>query len=98
MSKAPAYTEDTKLGADLPRDAPTGQVYDDSYRTHGMNQPNPVVSDDAPVEDPMAKENPDSEAMLEKDEREAMDKSNILKGSRTRHAKPMGSYQEGEDE
>lgn len=34
----------------------------------------------------------------EQDEREAIDKSNILKGDRTRHAKPTGTYQEPSDE
>jgi hypothetical protein len=34
----------------------------------------------------------------EEDEREAIDKSNILKGDRTRHAKPAGTYQEPSDE
>jgi hypothetical protein len=34
----------------------------------------------------------------EEDERDAIDKSNILKGDRTRHAKPTGAYQEPGDE
>jgi hypothetical protein len=35
---------------------------------------------------------------IEQDEKEAIDKSNILKGDRTRHAKPTGTYQEPGDE
>lgn len=36
---------------------------------------------------------------VERDDKEAIDKSNILKGSRTRHAKPQGpGYSEGPDE
>jgi hypothetical protein len=35
---------------------------------------------------------------LEQDEKEAIDKSNILKGDRTRHAKPTGTYKEPSDE
>ncbi|KAL2131735.1 hypothetical protein VTI74DRAFT_4666 [Chaetomium olivicolor] len=97
MSKAPPYTEDTKLGAELPREAPPGQVSDPSYKT-GKDEQIPVVDDDEPLEEPMMKGDPDSKAQLEKDEREAMDKSNIIKGSRTRHAKPTGSYQEPTDE
>ena len=34
----------------------------------------------------------------ERDEREAIDKSNILKGDRTRHAKPVDTYKEPSDE
>ena len=34
----------------------------------------------------------------ERDEREAIDKSNILKGDRTRHARPIDSYKEPSDE
>lgn len=34
----------------------------------------------------------------EQDEREAIDKLKILKGDRTRHAKPIGTYQEPSDE
>ena len=35
---------------------------------------------------------------IEQDEREAIEKSNILKGDRTRHAKPTSTYQEPSDE
>lgn len=34
----------------------------------------------------------------EQDENEAIDKGNILKGDRTRHAKPAGTYKEPSDE
>lgn len=36
--------------------------------------------------------------MIEQDEAEAIDKSNILKGGRTRGAEPSGSYVEPGDE
>ena len=34
----------------------------------------------------------------ERDDKEAIDKSNIIKGDRTRHAKPAGTYKEPGDE
>ena len=34
----------------------------------------------------------------ERDEKEAIDKSNVLKGDRTRHAKPIDTYKEPSDE
>ncbi|KAJ6021296.1 hypothetical protein N7540_006800 [Penicillium herquei] len=43
---------------------------------------------------------PDSIERLARDEDDAIDKSNIIEGDRTRHAKPMTSnqYNEGPDE
>ncbi|EPE26518.1 hypothetical protein GLAREA_02431 [Glarea lozoyensis ATCC 20868] len=35
---------------------------------------------------------------VEQDEKEAIDTSNVLKGDRTRHAKPVGTYREPGDE
>ncbi|KAK5202460.1 hypothetical protein LTR41_011789 [Exophiala xenobiotica] len=61
----------------------------------------PVVKDEVPVEQPNDARNPDSDQALEQDEKEAIDKGNILKGGRTRGAtKPEGTYQdpEGEDD
>lgn len=103
---------------------------DNSYATAG-NEPVPVLKDEAPVEQPNDRRNPDSDAALgkspplsvssydafqsnqmsllldstnsnpipiEQDEKEAIDKSNILKGDRTRHAKASGTYTEPGDE
>ncbi|KAK3368395.1 hypothetical protein B0H63DRAFT_515016 [Podospora didyma] len=97
MSKAGhAYTDD-KLGDELPRDAPDGQVNDPSYKTSG-NEAIPVIDDDDAVEDPIKPGAADSDKQLEQDEREAIDKSNIVK-ERTRHAtKPKGTYAEPSDE
>lgn len=36
--------------------------------------------------------------VIERDDKEAIDKSNIIKGDRTRHAKPVGTYKEPGDE
>ena len=62
-SKAAPYQQDTKEGADLPREAPPGQVNDPSYKTRGTESV-PVVDDDAPVEDPMKTEQADSDRQL----------------------------------
>ncbi|EGR48260.1 uncharacterized protein TRIREDRAFT_107855 [Trichoderma reesei QM6a] len=85
-------TNDT-LGADVPE----GQVQDDSYTTGTQNEAIPVQGDDAPVEDPIQASAADSDEQLAQDDREAIDKSNII-GERTRGSKPMGSYQEPSDE
>ncbi|KAK4033591.1 hypothetical protein C8A01DRAFT_19493 [Parachaetomium inaequale] len=95
MSKAAPYQVD-ETGADLPRECPPGQVSDPSYKTRGTESV-PVVDDDAPVEDPINPAQADSDRQLEKDDREAIDKGNIMKG-RTRKAKPTGTYTEPSDE
>ncbi|KAL2150562.1 hypothetical protein VTH82DRAFT_7125 [Thermothelomyces myriococcoides] len=95
MTESAPYQRDDKLGASLERDAPPGQVNDPSYKTRG-NEAVPVVDDDAPVDDPMKPGSADSDRQLERDERDAIDKSNILK-DRTRHAKPAGTYTEPSD-
>ncbi|TFB02635.1 hypothetical protein CCMA1212_005167 [Trichoderma ghanense] len=84
-------TNDT-LGADVPE----GQVQDNSYMTGSQTESVPVQGDDAPVEDPIQASSADSDKQLEQDDREAIDKSNII-GERTRHSKPRGSYQEPSD-
>lgn len=63
MSKvANAYADD-KEGAELPKGAPPGQVSDSSYKTR-MNEPVPVMGDNAPVEDPMRPGEADSDRQL----------------------------------
>jgi hypothetical protein len=62
-SKAAPYQQDTKEGANLPREAPPGDVNDPSYKTRGTESV-PVVDDDAPVEDPMKLGQADSEGQL----------------------------------
>jgi len=97
MTEAAPYQSDEKLGANLPREAPPGQVNDPSYKTSGGTQAVPVVDDDAPVDDPVKPGRADTDRQLEQDEREAIDKKNIL-GERTRKAKPPGTYAEPSDE
>lgn len=63
MSKvAHAYADD-KPGADLPKEAPDGQVNDPSYKTKSTEAV-PVIDDDAPVEDPVRPEEADSDKQL----------------------------------
>ncbi|KAL2145273.1 hypothetical protein VTI28DRAFT_7641 [Corynascus sepedonium] len=96
MTESAPYQRDDKIGADLAREAPPGQVNDPSYKTSGTSSV-PVVDDDAHIDDPMQPGNADSDKQLEQDEREAIDKGNILK-ERTRKAKPTGTYAEPSDE
>ncbi|KAK1566295.1 uncharacterized protein LY79DRAFT_644127 [Colletotrichum navitas] len=78
-------------------DVPTGEVKDNEYVSRqGDRQPISVVDDDAKVEDPIDDETADSDAQLERDEKDAIDKSNILE-ERTRGAQPAGEYREPGD-
>ncbi|CCF35743.1 hypothetical protein CH063_07462 [Colletotrichum higginsianum] len=77
--------------------APTGEVSDNEYVSRqGDRQPIDVVSDETKVEDPTDPETADSDAQLERDDKEAIDKSNIVK-ERTRGAQPAGEYREPGD-
>ncbi|KFA66080.1 hypothetical protein S40285_08144 [Stachybotrys chlorohalonatus IBT 40285] len=80
-------------------DVPTGQVADDSYvsRSGHKNEPLPVQSDNAKVEDPIDGTVADSDAQLERDEKDAIDTSNII-DERTRGSQPATSYREPGDE
>lgn len=73
------------------------ETYND-YSTQGGQQV-PVQDDNAPIEEGVDAATADSDAQLERDDNEAIDKSNIIDG-RTRGAKPDGgSYREpGDDE
>jgi len=86
--KADTVTDDIPQG---------GDTVDNSYaENHGSI---PVVKDEMPVEQPNDARNPDSDAALEQDEDEAINKNNILKGGRTRGVKPTGGiYREPGDE
>ncbi|KAH8744566.1 hypothetical protein F5883DRAFT_589552 [Diaporthe sp. PMI_573] len=75
-----------------------GDTVDNSFTTSGKTAV-PVIADETTVEQPNDARNPDSDAALEQDEKEAIDNSNILKGGRTRGAtKPGATYQEPGDE
>ncbi|RDA92061.1 hypothetical protein CP533_0985 [Ophiocordyceps camponoti-saundersi (nom. inval.)] len=58
----------------------------------------PVQADDVRVEDPIDETTADTDAQLARDEKDAIDTSNIIK-EKTRHAAPKGGYREpGDDE
>ncbi|KAI9367779.1 hypothetical protein BJX61DRAFT_547172 [Aspergillus egyptiacus] len=82
----------------------TGDFQDDSYAYEtgntGFSSGMPVQKDEEDYEDPMQPPFSNTNQQLEQDEREAIDKSNILRGGRTRHAKPQypTGYSEGPEE
>ncbi|KAF2189530.1 hypothetical protein K469DRAFT_736853 [Zopfia rhizophila CBS 207.26] len=80
-------------------DVPSGVPKDDSYVTRGSQRQVQVQRDDAPVEDPIGDPKiANSDRTLERDDREAIDRSNVLEG-RTRGAtKKPGTYVEPGDE
>ncbi|KAG6989386.1 hypothetical protein FocnCong_v021076 [Fusarium oxysporum f. sp. conglutinans] len=98
MSQVSWSKSDDKPGRveDQP-EAPAGQVTDDSYVTGKERDagPVPVIGDDDPVEAPVQPTKSDSDEALERDEREATDKSNIIKGPREKP--PPGSLREPDD-
>ncbi|RYP51789.1 hypothetical protein DL768_002936 [Monosporascus sp. mg162] len=79
-------------------EVPEGQVQDDSFvlGADKKGEPVPVVGDNAKVEDPIDARQADSDRQLERDEKEAINPSNIVKGSRSKP--PAGSLREPSDE
>ncbi|RQM04613.1 hypothetical protein DH86_00004082, partial [Scytalidium sp. 3C] len=77
-----------------------GDTVDNSYAmSDNGSGPIPVIKDEQRVEQPNDRRNPDSDRALDQDEQEAIDKQNILRGGRTRGAKPTGpGYNEPGDE
>ncbi|KAF4580887.1 histone chaperone domain-containing protein [Ophiocordyceps camponoti-floridani] len=57
----------------------------------------PVQADDVRVEDPIDENTADTDAQLERDDKDAIDKGNII-DERTRNAGPKGGYREPGDE
>ncbi|KAL5120672.1 hypothetical protein ACEQ8H_001421 [Pleosporales sp. CAS-2024a] len=79
-------------------DIPTGDVVDNDYKSRTGQSEIPVQSDDAAIEATEYDNGGDSDRQLEKDEADAIDKSNIL-NERTRGAtKKAGTYTEPGDE
>ncbi|KAJ5982028.1 hypothetical protein N7451_012128 [Penicillium sp. IBT 35674x] len=81
----------------------TGTITDDSYTKEtrsSLKDQVPVQGDTKRFEDPVQPPYSNSDQQLEQDENEAIDKSNILRGDRLRHANPQTSnkYNEGPDE
>ncbi|KAI0490018.1 hypothetical protein F4859DRAFT_509595 [Xylaria cf. heliscus] len=100
MSKYSNYQVDDRQGnpEDIP-EAPTGEVNDDSYiRRRGDDGPIDVVKDDAKIEDPVPSQGTNSDRQLVQDEKEAIDKKNVI-GSRLRGNAPKpGAMAEPSDE
>ncbi|KAI0601597.1 hypothetical protein F4775DRAFT_605689 [Biscogniauxia sp. FL1348] len=84
-----------------PSSQPSGEATDNSYvsRPGHKAEPVPVVSDQERVPDPVDGSKADSDEQLARDDRDAIDESNIM-GSRTRGAGPSreGGYREPGDE
>ncbi|PHH70538.1 hypothetical protein CDD80_5943 [Ophiocordyceps camponoti-rufipedis] len=58
----------------------------------------PVQADDVRVEDPIDENTADTDEQLERDDKDAIDRGNII-NERTRHAAPKDGYREpGDDE
>ncbi|KAI9693575.1 MAG: hypothetical protein M1820_009141 [Bogoriella megaspora] len=81
-------------------DAPAGDSKDPDYisRTGQKTGPVPVQSDDAPVEDPIDPQKADSDEALVRDDKDAIDQSNIISGRTRGAAKTAGTYAEPGDE
>ncbi|KAM5351141.1 hypothetical protein ACJ41O_003864 [Fusarium nematophilum] len=81
-------------------DAPSGEFQENSYvsRQGEKAEPIPVQADSDKIEDPIDPNMADTDVQLERDDAEAIDKTNIVK-ERTRGAgKPGGTYREPGDE
>ncbi|RYP48636.1 hypothetical protein DL768_005480 [Monosporascus sp. mg162] len=101
MSKVAYHQSDDKPSSTTgaPEDeVPEGQVQDDSYvmGADKNGEPVPVIGDDAKVEDPVDAKDADSNRQLERDEKEAIDESNIVEGGREKP--PARSLKEPSDE
>ncbi|RYP07090.1 hypothetical protein DL764_002722 [Monosporascus ibericus] len=99
MSKVAYHQSDDKSSSTSVREGevPEGQVQDDSYvmGTDKKGESVPVMGDDAEVEDPVDTKGTDSNRQLERDEKEAIDESNIMEGGREKPS--SGSLKEPSD-
>ncbi|KAK5117949.1 hypothetical protein LTR62_003993 [Meristemomyces frigidus] len=83
------------------QDIPSGRDSDNDYTSRdGQKQaPIPVQKDEDAVESGINSATEDSDAQLERDDKDAIDQSNVIDGGRTRGAaKKAGSYTEPDDE
>ncbi|KAM0227547.1 hypothetical protein ACHAPO_011434 [Fusarium lateritium] len=80
--------------------APSASYEDNSYvsRPGEKDQPVAVQADSDRVEDPIDAEQADTDAQLERDEKDAIDQSNIIEERTRGAAQPGGTYQEPGDE
>ncbi|KAL4868515.1 hypothetical protein BDV12DRAFT_169591 [Aspergillus spectabilis] len=106
MSNRAERTAEDAYEAQNDRSPVTGDYHDNDYvyepGDKGFTMGMPVQRDEAGYDDPMQPPFSNSNQQLENDEREAIDKSNILrgKGRSLRHAKPQAAtgYDEGPGE
>ncbi|KAL4883078.1 hypothetical protein BJY04DRAFT_216789 [Aspergillus karnatakaensis] len=107
MSNRAERTAEDAYERESDRTAPvSGDIHDNSYAYETgdatFSKGIPVQRDEAEYDDPMQSPFSNSNQQLANDEREAIDKSNILrgKGRTRRHAKPQAAsgYNEGPDE
>ncbi|KAK5169677.1 uncharacterized protein LTR77_005655 [Saxophila tyrrhenica] len=87
--------------ADTDPNAPSGQgISDDEYtsRTGQKQAEIPVQKDSDAIETGVDGAKEDSDEQLERDEKDAIDKSNIVNGRTRGAAKSSGTYQEPGDE
>ncbi|CAN9080093.1 hypothetical protein CUC08_Gglean007099 [Alternaria sp. MG1] len=79
-------------------DIPSGNAMDNDYKSRTGQSEIPVQADEAPVEATEYTNGGDSDVQLERDEKDAIDESNII-DERTRGAtKQSGTYAEPGDE
>ncbi|KAK0715066.1 hypothetical protein B0H67DRAFT_233354 [Lasiosphaeris hirsuta] len=76
------------------------ELQDDSYvsRPGHKHEPIPVISDSERVEDPIKGNAADNDAQLERDDKQAINKSNIIDERTRGAAKSKGTYAEPADE
>ncbi|KAI9843603.1 MAG: hypothetical protein M1838_002535 [Thelocarpon superellum] len=72
-------------------------VNDNTYQSRTGQGHIPVQKDEDPVDDPIDPATADTDEQLARDDREAIEPSNIIE-DRTRGAKPTGGYREPGDE
>ncbi|KAI9726179.1 MAG: hypothetical protein M1828_001852 [Chrysothrix sp. TS-e1954] len=83
------------MSAQQDKDADPTSHPETDYKTDTKSDV-PVTADE-PIDEAVDEEKMNSDAQLQKDDDEAIDKSNIV-GSRTRQAAPSGGYREPGDE
>ncbi|PQE32219.1 histone chaperone CHZ domain-containing protein [Rutstroemia sp. NJR-2017a WRK4] len=78
---------------------PDAHPVDNDYISRpGQKDIVPVQRDGAPVEDPIDPATANSDAQLQRDEKDAIDKSNIIEEKTRGNTKPAGTYQAPGDE
>ncbi|KAF4306550.1 hypothetical protein GTA08_BOTSDO05566 [Botryosphaeria dothidea] len=77
---------------------PAGDAGDNDYASRTGQYQIPVQKDEAPVEDPIDPNTADSDEQLTRDDKDAIDESNIISDRTRGAAKKAGTYAEPGDE